>query len=190
MEIGESEFRSLLDEVAAGSNDAARQLTEQYGRHVVRAVRRYLNTSLRSKVDSQDFVQAIWASFLMDQSALSRIETPRALIAFLSRVARNKVLNECSRRLGTQAYDIRRERSIQRSEGVSAVLYSRDPSPSQAAVANETRKRLFEGNPEHYQVIVALRLEGNTYTEIAQKTQVSVRTVQRVLDRVAQVVFQ
>src|SRR6478736_4128141 len=59
----ESEFAALIEQVRAGSQEAAWTLVEKYGRDVQRFVRRTLHQRLRSKFDSLDFVQIVWGSF-------------------------------------------------------------------------------------------------------------------------------
>src|SRR5262245_48951943 len=56
-------FRDLMRQVNEGSDDAIRELVQVYGPHILRVVRMRLSKHLRSKFDSADFVQSVWAAF-------------------------------------------------------------------------------------------------------------------------------
>src|SRR3954464_13401561 len=87
-------FRMLMRAAEDGSEEAARELYETYVRYVLRCVRHRMWHRLRSKFDSQDFVQQVWASFFDDRGSLPEIQTPEDLIAYLRAMAENKVASE------------------------------------------------------------------------------------------------
>jgi RNA polymerase sigma factor (sigma-70 family) len=170
--------------VREGSEQAIRELLDEYGPHVVRAIRRKLNRPMRAKVDSVDFTQAVWASFFANRSQIERLDKPEALIAFLVQVAKNKVVDEFRRLFHTQKNDLNRERSLQGSaEFEAGRVAARTPTPSQIAVTNELRDQLFAGQPPHYREILQYRQLGMTQEEIAQRMKLNVRTIQRVMQR-------
>ncbi len=82
-------FRQLLSRVADGDNEASAELVSEYGGHILKAVRRRMNRSLRDRFDSQDFEQAVWASFFGHISVVQRIDSSGELAGFLTRMARN-----------------------------------------------------------------------------------------------------
>lgn len=178
------DFATLMERVRQGSDDAVRELLELYGPHVVRAVRRTLNKQMRSKVDSVDFTQAVWASFFANRTAAEVLDRPEALIAFLVKMAKNKVIDEFRRLFNTKKHNLNRERSLHGSAAFEAGhIAAHTPTPSQIAVTNELHDRLMAGQPPHYQQILKLRQEGMTQEEIAEQMQLSVRTIQRVMQR-------
>ena len=83
----EQDFRDLMRQVQAGSEEAARRLCDVYGSHILRVVRRRLPDHLRSKFDSIDFVQDVWASFFADPPQELGFDNPNALVAYLVRRA-------------------------------------------------------------------------------------------------------
>src|SRR5437773_11978642 len=87
-------FQELLREAQAGSEAAAKELYDTYVAHVLRCVRNRMWHRLRSKFDSQDFVQQVWASFFVGETKLPDFQTPDDLIAYLIRLATNKVVME------------------------------------------------------------------------------------------------
>jgi RNA polymerase sigma factor (sigma-70 family) len=180
------EFASLMEGVRQGSDEAVRELLEEYGPYVVQAVRRKLNRPMRAKVDSVDFTQAVWASFFANRSQIERLDKPEALIAFLVQVAKNKVIDEFRRLFHTQKHDLNRERSMQGSaEYEAGRLAARTPTPSQIAATNELRDKLLDGQPPHYRQILQYRQLGMTQEEIAQRMKLNVRTIQRVMQRLS-----
>ena len=176
------DFQTLMRRIRAGSEEAARELFERYGPHVRRVVRRKLRQPLRSKFDSDDFEQAVWASFFALLPHRGTFDRPEALVTFLVKLAQNKVIDAIRQRL-TQKYDVNREHAFSDSADYQAAL--KQPTPSQIAMAREEWRRLLAGKPDHYQRILTLRLQGHKVKEIAELVQVDEKTVRRVLDEFA-----
>jgi RNA polymerase sigma factor (sigma-70 family) len=180
----QQEFAELMERVRQGSEDAVRELLDKYGPYVVWAVRKKLNKQMRSKVDSVDFTQAVWASFFANRALAERLDRPEALIAFLVQVAKNKVVDEFRRLFHTQKHNLNRERSLAGSAAFEAgQLAGRVPTPSQIAVTNELQDKLLAGHPPHYQQILEYRRLGMTQEEIAARMNLSVRTIQRAMQK-------
>lgn len=181
MEEDRQEFDSLMERLRAGCEDAARTLIERYGPHILRVVRRRLSRHLRSKFDSVDFVQAVWASFFAKPEELARLDRPEAIVDYLAHMAYHKVVDEGRRRLrGHARYNVRREHVLPEEEATRAAV-AVQPTASQVAVAQELWDRLLEGKPAQHQDIIAMRRMGCTHTEIAEKLGVTDRTVRRVI---------
>jgi RNA polymerase sigma factor (sigma-70 family) len=142
-----------------------------------------LNRALRPRFDSQDFVQAVWASFFRHRSQVVRFKRPDELIAFLTRVAGNKVIDECRHRMQTQKANVNRECSLDDDLPARAVPVGREPPASQVAIAKEQWERMIDGIPTRYRRILELRAQGETQKRIAELLRVDERTVRRVLHR-------
>src|SRR5262245_27253345 len=83
-------FRTLMTRARDGSQQAARELFERYGQRLLDAIRRRLRHPLRTRFDSADFAQDVWASFFT--GALERhFDNADELLAYLARMAKNKV---------------------------------------------------------------------------------------------------
>jgi RNA polymerase sigma-70 factor (ECF subfamily) len=172
------EFALLMQRVRAGDEDAAWELLDEYGPHIIRVIRRHLTERMRSKADSTDFAQAVWASFYRNRSTADRFDRPEVLMAYLAQVARNKVIEEFRRRHQTEKYDVDRERSLDGSAKFEAHhLISDDLSPSQSALGNE----FINGLPERYLKVAQMRHSHLSLQEIADATGLSERTVRRIL---------
>jgi RNA polymerase sigma-70 factor (ECF subfamily) len=178
------EFRSLLERVRQGSEEAAWDLIEVYGPHILRVVRRKLNARMRPKFDSTDFVQAVWASFFTSRSQILRFNQPEELIAFLAAMARNKVITEVRRRLIHEKYNIINEEPLHDSTLPAPTNpHGHQPTPSQVAVARERWQRMVAGQSPQHRKILYMRYMGETYEEIAEKLGMHERTVRKIVEQ-------
>ncbi len=174
-----------MEQVRAGSGEAAAELLERYGPHVQRVVRKRLNRRLRSRFDSLDFVQDVWASFFAGPPGNRHFENPEKLIAFLVTVARNKVVEAVRRGLMTR-HNLNRERSLEgsaaeRAEAVAAPT----PTPSQVVAAEERLDGLVDKASDQHEDMLYLLKDGNTLEEVASRLGVSERTLRRTLAKLA-----
>jgi RNA polymerase sigma-70 factor (ECF subfamily) len=178
------EFADLMQRLREGSEDAARELLDRYGEHILRVVRRKLSRELRSKFDSVDFVQAVWASFFAGLPRRRRFDRPQALMAFLVTLAQNKVIDAVRQRMQTKKYNVNRERPLDGAAAAeAAAVAAREPTPSQQAVAKDEWQHLLADLPAHYQRMLVLLREGHTQKDIARELNVNEKTVRRVLDK-------
>jgi len=202
MTTATSDFQRLIAEMARGSEEAAWELVETYSPHIMRSVRASLPRAIRPKIDSQDFVQAVWASMILKRGQLDQFHSPEQFIGYLAAVARNKVIDSHRHYLNTQAYNVRREVSIPTlqhrvlKEKIIAptekhiaaadqqLPKSRDPTPSHVAVAREAWQRVVGKSSIRDQQVVSLRIEGHTYNDIAKQLSIGEKTVRRVLIRI------
>jgi RNA polymerase sigma-70 factor (ECF subfamily) len=178
---------ALLAAVQAGSEEAARTLYERFGAHVRSVIRMRLPHRLRSRYDSLDFCQDVWASIFACPPAPDAFDSPEGLVAFLTRIANNKVTGAIRTQIGNQKADVRREEELpaHTADQERLQLFAREPSPSTLAVGKEVWERLLEDQPPLYRRILALIREGKTHEEAAAETGVSAKTVQRSVARAA-----
>ena len=179
-----SEFAELMERVHDGSQDAAWQLLEKYGPHVKRYVRRSLNQEMRSKFDSLDFAQVVWASFFREPDRFRRLESPTELLAYLATLARNKVIGETRRRMKSIKNDLNREIGFgELEESLEVRCPNADPTPSAVAIARERWHQLVDNQPETVRRIVELRFMGATFPEIAEQLNIHERTARKAIER-------
>lgn len=177
------DFRTLLRRVQQGSGEAARELYEAYSDHVLRGVRSRLWHRIRSKYDSQDFAQQVWASFFDGIDDHPHFDSPASLISYLLGMAVNKVSGE-GRHLLTQKHDIQREQRIDIAGPVGGTHpVSRDPTPSAVAAYRELRDWLVDRQPTKIKSVVELRLSGLTFEEIAAELDMDESTARRIIKR-------
>lgn len=179
MDEGAQGLRSLLEQARGGCPRAARELFDQYGPAVQRVVRRRLQPQLRRQYDSDDFVQSAWASFFTSPREWA-FATPEELVAFLSGVAYNKVVEKARQRLGTLRYDLNREVPLPSPDDQ---LPAPTPTPSQHAQADERWQGLVEGLPPGHRRMLELLRDGHTHEEIAAHLRVDPKTIYRLVKR-------
>jgi len=178
MSESEREFKELLAEIAAGSETAARKFLDDYGGYVITVIRRRLHQRLRSKFDSQDFLQDVWASFFRAPPGPEVFTDIRDLLRYLARLAVIKVHDTARKRLVCERHNVNRERSLDGSaKAVVEIMPGSDPTPSEAFVVNHDFETGKEGLP--FRMTVRLMRLGYNQEEIAAFLKVSVRQVQR-----------
>lgn len=180
----DTDFEALMRRLRHGDAAAYDDLYVRYGSAIRRAVRQHLHSRLRPQFDSFDFVQDVWASFValpVDQYTFADTDS---LGRFLTRVARNKVIEVYRRRFRTRGYDIRREQVVAPTPAVpEPAVIDRGPSPSQVAMAGERWEVMSRMLPDGHRAILERLSEGHTHEDVAEQLGVSVRTVERVVRR-------
>jgi RNA polymerase sigma-70 factor (ECF subfamily) len=176
-------FRVLMERALEGCSLAAQELQQRYANYIVRAVRRRLPRALRSSFDSVDFVQDVWASFYRAQE--HEFESPEHLIAFLTRVAHNKVIDAARDRLLSRKRDASREEPLAHldlgQEGQK--VFAREATPSQTAISRELWTKMLAGQPPAYRQVLVLLREGRTQADVAGALRLNRKTVQRIVQR-------
>ncbi len=177
-----SELRAFLDRIRAGDEAAARELLARYEAQVRLVVRRQLPRLLRSRFDSLDFLQSVWASFFLRlRAGPEKFEDPRFLVTFLAQVAKNKVVDQY-RRAACRKHDMHREEPLSVGGSPPMELAADQDTASELAEANETFDRLRELLPVDRREILGLKLEGLSSREIGERLGLSERTVRRALE--------
>lgn len=173
---GNDDLTVLLDACRRGDSDAAAELVRRYLPHVRAAVRRRLASGMRIRFDSQDFAQDVWLSFF--RAALDRedLRDERGLVAYLCQMARIKVAEEY-RHQTTQKVGLDRDVPVDRVGDPTG----REPSPSQAALADDEWTRLTAGLPERERQMLQMLRDGHTHADTAAAFRLSEKTVQRLV---------
>jgi DNA-directed RNA polymerase specialized sigma24 family protein len=178
-------FEQLLSRARAGDRAAMGELFLLYSDPVLRVVRRKLPGALRRRYDSGDFVQSVWTSFVQLPLEDYSFATPEDLVAFLSRIAYNKVAETARQGLGGTARDLRRETSLDapKEEPVGRHLSARLPTPSQHAIAEECWQRITRGLPAGHVGVLELLRDGHAPLEISRRLGVHAKVIQRLRER-------
>lgn len=184
MPNSDQEFKQLLKEIQEGSEEAARTFLDKYGAYILRVIRQRLARNLRSKFDSSDFLQDVWASFFREPPPPEAFSEREALLGFLAQLARNKVGQTSRQRLQRRRYADKRENSLDGSARFQAkVLEGMEPTPSEVAVAREQWLDIVASSkPEHEKILLLLH-EGYTHEEIAGLLGRSAKSVQRLVSK-------
>lgn len=190
--LASSSFDELMQQASCGSEEAVWLLLERYSKNILRVVRRHLPSELRSKVDSTDIVQSVWKSLISKGAKFDDAATPEKLIAYLAGMARYKVYETHRHYTTMKAFDLNREQSLAQlpsgrdpaaSEKAEIELHdSRAQDPGEIVSTRDNWQRAMSNSGDRGQKIVALRLQGLTHAEVAERLEISVSTVRRVLD--------
>jgi RNA polymerase sigma factor (sigma-70 family) len=180
------EFRTLMERVQQGDQEAARQLLEGYEPHVVRVIRRKLHKKLRKKYDSADFAQAVWASFFAVDPAEYQFDHPKELITYLVKMAQHKVIEEVRHRMTGLKHNIGREISLEAAMAQQkAGLRDPRPTPSKFVAADDQRQQLLSRLPPAHRQVLLLIEQGYTHREVAEKMNLNERTIRRLLEKLS-----
>jgi RNA polymerase sigma factor (sigma-70 family) len=186
--VDDSDLDGLLARARSGDSKAADELVRRFEPDVRMVVRGRLPRALRTQFDSMDFVQAVWTSVLTtkDSADLPQFESSRHLLAYLSGMARNKVIEEHRRRTQTLKYDIGRVEPLWVRKGDREgprEVAGRDPTPSQDAQARDRLDQMLDGRSDLSAKVIQLRRGGLTYEEIATTLGIHESTARRVIER-------
>ncbi len=192
-------FAELVEAMMGGSEEAAWQLTKVYSPHILNVVRASLPRVIRSKVDSQDLLQSIWASLLLMPEGLPRFAGPDDFLGYVAAVAKYKVVDK-HRHYSSRKRNVYAERGVaetaladndaSRSDRPpKGSLYTNDPFPSQALLVEDCWRQVVESSNERDQAIVTMRARGETYESIAETLCISERTARRTVDRIIKQFF-
>jgi len=173
------DFTDLMRRVMNRSDAAARELVERFGPRVLRMVRKRLPRALRSKYDSLDFVQAVWASFFVLPRERLQFDSPDDLGPYLGEMAANKVVDVIRQRLQGVKYKADREQVAEELNDLTKSM----PSPEAIAIAREEWHKILHNEPSHNQRMLKDLAEGTDTEEVARQHGFSPKTVKRLVRR-------
>ncbi len=180
-----STFRDVVEQVCSGSEEATWELIETYGPHIQRVIRRRLNHHMRSKFDSLDFVQMVWASFFADRDQIAKFKEPEELLGYLAKMAQLKILQESRRRLKYAKHNVRRERPLETTSTPESTHVRKSTTPSQIMMAKEQLEGLLHEVSQRDQQVVEMRMNGATFHEISAALGIHERTARHVIEKLA-----
>ncbi len=170
---------------------AALLIWQRYFRDLLELARNNLNKRIRRREDEEDVVQSMYKSFcLRQQRGEFELAGRDALWKVLVTMTLCKARN-AAKAQGREKRDIARERTLplddetQSAQWVLEQLDAAGPTPAEAAVLNEALELRLEAlaDPELRQIAL-WRLEGYTNREIADRLDITKRSVERRTERI------
>lgn len=163
---GDDAFRTLIQQVRAGDQQAASELVRQYEPAIRRAVRmRLTDPRLNRVLDSMDICQSVLASFFVRAAAGQfEMEKPEQLVKLLVTMARNKLLDQARKQQATRR-DQRRVAAAD-AEELEAVPGT-GSTPSQVLVGKELLQRVRDELSDEERYLVDQRILGRDWPDIA-----------------------
>jgi RNA polymerase sigma-70 factor (ECF subfamily) len=178
-----------MDRLRSGDPDAAQRVFQEFGQRLIALARNRLTAQLRPKIDPEDVMQSVFKSFFRRQADVPfDLETWDSLWALLTVLT----LRKCgfrARFMRAQCRDVQREVpqvSLPDDSVAGWEAIGREPTPSEAAMLNETVAELLVGLSERDRQIVEMSLQGYSVAEMSVEAGCAQRTVQRLLARVKQ----
>ena len=170
-------LRDLLDRLNRGEERAAREVFEAYGPYLRMIVRRRMTTSMRSKLDSEDIIQSVWADLIdVFRQRRGHFTDAKRLRSFLIRAACNRLID----RQRQHSSALLRERSIDGDE--PDLTHRIDLNrPEDLAVADELWDRILASCPPVHRDLIRLKREGLGVAEIAERADLHPSSVRRIL---------
>lgn len=172
---------TLLVKLSNGEDSAAERVFRDYEPLLRAMVRKRLNPSLRSKFDSMDVVQSVWADLLEGYHEEGwKFADRDHLRAFLARVTYNHFFSHCRR--NGPALDHEKPMPAVESPALPA---SELPRPSQIVQADELWQTIVDFCPPTHRQILDLKRQGLPLAEIASRTGLHEGSVRRILYELA-----
>jgi RNA polymerase sigma factor (sigma-70 family) len=190
-----SDVTGLIQRVRTGDDEAAQELWNRYSEQIVEVARRSLKDSSRRVQDEEDVAVIAFKSLLAGITAGRfpeldhRDQLWRLLMVITTRKAAAAIEKDHRQKRG--GGDVRGDSAVMLQENEGSVvagfdrLASENPAPDIAAVmADQTQQLLASLPDETAQRVAALKIEGFTNQEIADKLDVNTRTVERRLKQI------
>ncbi len=170
-------LESLLEKLGSGDGPAAEQAFVAYEPYLRMVVRRLLPMRLRSKFDSVDVVQSIWADLWHGfRHSGWQFNNVAQLRAFLVKATRNRFIDRV-RQHGTAS---NRERPLEFTDHEDTPM-ARDPAPSEVAQADDLWEQLLTLCPPTHHQLLVMKRQGASLAEIAERTGLHESSVRRIL---------
>jgi RNA polymerase sigma-70 factor (ECF subfamily) len=184
----EQECEELLARARAGDDGALGRLLERYRAYLALLARLQIGRRLQGKADCADLVQE---TFLEAARHFARFrgETEPELAAWLRQILATCLSHLVRRYYGTQARDVRLERTLedeldQSSRAIDHGLIAVQSTPSQRVSKREQAVLLADALdrlPADYREVIILRhLEGLTFPEVARRMGRSLDSVEKL----------
>ncbi|MBY0522454.1 MAG: sigma-70 family RNA polymerase sigma factor [Gemmataceae bacterium] len=165
---------NLLDKLCTGDDAAAEEVFRAYEPYLRVIVRRMLPPPMRSKFDSVDVVQSVWADVLRGfREGGWRFSTSVQLRAFLVKATRNRFIDRARQNRA----------AVQRQQPLSdeALIPDDVDTPGELVQAEELWDRMVTLCPPAHRELLQLKRQGCSLAEIAERTGLHPSSVRRIL---------
>jgi RNA polymerase sigma-70 factor (ECF subfamily) len=171
----------LLEKLCQGDMAVAKKVFLAYEPYLRKVIRRQLPQRLRSKFDSVDIVQSVWADLLSGYRAGEwQFPDVRRLQAFLVQVTRNRFIDR-----------FRKHRVAFAKEQQLASLHSSEmpaspqPEAPEVAAAEELWEQMLALCPPEHRALLLLKRQGLTMDELVARTGLHPGSIRRILRNLA-----
>ena len=181
--LSDQSVDDLIRSLNQGDLKAAEQLFVHFEPYLRMVVRRKIHPRLRSKFDSVDIVQSVWADLLLNlQQSGRKFEDKNHLRNFLNRVVVNRVHD----RYRQHQREVTHQKSMGEME-LSEIPAINQERPSQVMQHDELWQQMLQACPEKHRDILRFRRDGLRHSEIAERTGLHPSSVRRILYDLAKI---
>jgi RNA polymerase sigma-70 factor (ECF subfamily) len=174
-----SSTKELLADLASGDDEAANRVFVVFEPYLRMVLRRQFSTSLRSKFDSTDVVQSVWADLLDGfRNRAWKFDSEEQLRAFLVRAAKNRFIDHVRRNERALRYE-------QPTASLSTLPNHASGTPSEQVHADDLWGRLMSLCPPQHRQLLQLKRQGLPLADIAERTGLHPSSVRRILYELA-----
>ena len=175
-------LNTLLEKLVHGDDAAASQVFVKYEPYLRMVVRKNLTPSLRTKFDSMDIVQSVWADLVHGfREAGWRFADVQHLQAFLVQLTKHRFIDRLRRHRTAMTLERHPDQN-----GWENALLANDPRPDDFAQAEDLWKSIMNLCPPEHREILQMKREGAANTDVAARTGLHEGSVRRILCNVAQ----
>jgi len=172
---------SLLSRLNAGDSAAAEEVFVEFEPYLRMVIRRKLSGSLRTKFDSSDIVQSVWADLLAGLRQSKWVfQDVDQLRAFLITMTRNRFID----RLRQHRSALEREVTMPQHD-LDHLAASRATRVSENYYADELWHLMLDACPAAHYELLSLKRAGASIAEIAERTRLHQSSVRRILYDIA-----
>jgi RNA polymerase sigma-70 factor (ECF subfamily) len=166
----------LLDKLCQGDTEAAERVFLSYEPYLRKVVRRQFPPWLRTKFDSGDIVQSVWADLIHGfREAGWRFPDAGHLRAFLIKLVRHRFIDRLRQHRTAGAL----EQPLPGDDADAPV--ARQPRPSEVAQAGELWERMLLLCPPEHRELLRLKRQGMPMAEIVARTGLHEDSIRRIL---------
>lgn len=171
-----------IERARRGDQQAWQVLFDECYPKIVRVIRRRISKPLRSLYDSTDIANEVMKSLAakFDQIDFTSID---GLRAYLIKAAEQKVVDGYRHGHAMKRDITRTQASFPGEDLGQSQIPSNGPTASQVAVASESEASLLRVSGSDERVIVELKMQGFTNSEVSSATGWHLRRVERFLER-------
>lgn len=180
--------QNLVSQAKAGSSKAVEELCRRYQQRVLAAVRLRIGKGLRRKVESWDIVQEAMIDAFKGIDAFD-FRTEGAFLKYVNKIVENRI-RDAAQHWKAKRRDVDREMRYDapakqdeapRFDGLAdnaALSPSRVISTQEdLALLEQAMDLLGQDDPVQQELIIAMNLEGRTYSELSEELGISVDAV-------------
>jgi RNA polymerase sigma-70 factor (ECF subfamily) len=177
--MSDDRLTELGERLRGGDASAVEEVFQAYGPYLRMVVRRRMTTQLRSRFDSHDVVQSVWADTLLrlrQGGGSWRFRDEPALRSFLVRLTLNRFIDFYRRHRPGLARETRLTPDTERD-----LPAARCDRPSEVAQAEDLWAHLLAICPPAHRELLRLKTRGVPIAEIAARTGFHESSVRRIL---------